>query len=979
MVANKRDGNVSFAQGVEFFTALRRLGKRVWIVIDSRLTVQSVAPVVILQPQRSSEGQGISVMKTLFVVSFVAACYASGAFAQTVSPSRAKPPVDTSALDRWPSAQPTWVEAKARISNDGRYALYRIRTGSGTPSALVVRAIRGPWQLELPDVGDAVFTEDSRSAVFIKSSTSLCVLTLGRSSISCTPSVDRFELFKRGRVEWLAYLSDTTRKRLLLRNLATGETHAFPDASDYSLTRDGRALVLKTEKKTDTGTAESLSWVSLSDGTSEEIWEGANASNLVLDDAGVQLAFRVEDKLGDQTASSLWYYKHGTARAVRLATDQSAGIDGSLQFDGVSSFSRNGSKLFIRLAEKDVSQPKPDAVKVDVWSYTDAKLQSQQLNERGSARSYTAALDLHNHRVTRLEQESETVVFGLDELGGDLVLVSRRAGEASEWNWNATARPTFFLVSTATGERRELAIDDPQMILDGTYILWLDRDGTDLHSYEVKTGIARNLTGSLPIPVGGVEYDEPSMAKSRGLWIAGPAVNNRAVIVYDDYDIWQLDPSGSHAPVNLTNGYGRNHGIVLRLAAWYGSEFDVRAIPNRDELILRAVDRNTENSGFYTIDAGKQRDPRLLATGPYHYEPGYRGATQIKARDAQVYIVMRESASESPNYFWTDDLKRFTPLSSIYPERSYNWLTAELISFTTLDRRAERAVLYKPENFDPTRKYPVILHYYERKTQELNLYPKPGGFGHLDIAWFVSHGYIVVTPDIQYRIGETGQSALNAVVGAARHLSRLSWVDSTRIGLQGHSFGGYETNYIVTQTDRFAAAVSSSGMSDIISNYLGFLGDHTNHDWYENRFLRMGATLWEMPDLYTKNSPVIYADKVTTPILTVANKRDQNVRFEQGLEWFIALRRLGKRVWMLQYDEGTHGVGGKDYKDYVIRMTQFFDHYLKGAPAPMWMTQGVPARLKGIETGLELDEPGTTPGPGLLAPRTSRAQSDSAF
>jgi dipeptidyl aminopeptidase/acylaminoacyl peptidase len=279
----------------------------------------------------------------------------------------------------------------------------------------------------------------------------------------------------------------------------------------------------------------------------------------------------------------------------------------------------------------------------------------------------------------------------------------------------------------------------------------------------------------------------------------------------------------------------------------------------------------------------------------------------------------------------------------------------------------EQGVLYKPEDFDPNRKYPVILHYYSRKSQEANTFHAPGREnGHLDIAWFVSRGYLVFTPDIHYKIGELGQSAVNSVVGAAKHLSQFSWVDAKKMGLQGHSLGGYETNYIITQTNLFAAACSSSGLSDIISNYLGFLGLHTNHDWYENRICRIGATLWEKPDLYIKNSPVFQLDKVTTPLLTVANKNDLNVSFDQGVALFTALRRLGKKVWMLQYDEGDHGVDGKSRIDYTLRMTQFFDHYLKGAPAPRWMTRGIPAKLKGIDNGLTLDAAGIEPPAALL-------------
>jgi dipeptidyl aminopeptidase/acylaminoacyl peptidase len=200
------------------------------------------------------------------------------------------------------------------------------------------------------------------------------------------------------------------------------------------------------------------------------------------------------------------------------------------------------------------------------------------------------------------------------------------------------------------------------------------------------------------------------------------------------------------------------------------------------------------------------------------------------------------------------------------------------------------------------------------------------------------------------------------------YLSKKTWVDAQRMGLQGHSFGGYETNYIVTRTRLFAAACAASGVSDLVSWYGAV--PRAGHAEYstERAQDRMGGTLWRLPDLYIKNSPIFRADKVTTPLLLMNDKEDRQVPFAQGVEFFTALRRLGKRVWMLQYDEGGHSVGrGKDAIDFSTRMAQFFDHYLKGAPAPYWMTRGIPARLRGIDDGLELEGKKVTPGPGLNA------------
>jgi len=279
------------------------------------------------------------------------------------------------------------------------------------------------------------------------------------------------------------------------------------------------------------------------------------------------------------------------------------------------------------------------------------------------------------------------------------------------------------------------------------------------------------------------------------------------------------------------------------------------------------------------------------------------------------------------------------------------------------DGKISKGILYKPENFDPSKKYPLLLTYYEQRSDELYHYQPLEATGDaINIPWFVSRGYLVFVPDIHYRPGHTGESALNSVVAAARFLSKKPWVDGKRLGIQGHSFGGFETNYLVTHTVLFAAAAEAAGVSDMISGYDDFTGNGKSKQFNsEMGQYRIRSNLWERPDLYLENSPVLKANLVTTPLLLMNNKNDGSVSWRQGLEFFTALRRLGKRAWLLQYDEGEHVVSGKDAMDYTIRLTQFFDHYLKGAPPPKWMTVGVPASRKGIDTGLELDLSGKEP------------------
>lgn len=893
--------------------------------------------------------------------------------------SAQKPPLDTIALTQWAE-----VSAPA-ISNDGAYMRFVVREGSYTaPATLVIQARTTSWRKELVGIRNAVFTDDSRRAIYLAGGDSLALLTLGTSSVNYIPQVQFFELTKPGKTEWLIYRTTTEANELVFQNLATGRRQSFAGTTEHWLSHDGNSVVVHTESETAGRTIHALRWVSLADGHGTTFWEGANAGNIIFDETGIQLAFTVTDTTPDHAGTAFWYYKTGMAKAAPLATNRSAGVPPDLRLDGISRFSRDGRFLFVSLLELEHPTPKPDAVRVDVWSYLDPKLQSQQLAQlnRG-ARSYAAVIPIGDPRIIRLEQEHEAMQEGTD----DLVWIthSRTGIDEGERHWNTAAQRTAYVVSTRTGERTpvKVSLRYPSPSPDGRYLAGADDSWSDIYSYEVATGIVRNMTRSLPIPstLGEMlerdEMDTPQFEQFRGLLFVGWLASGD-VLVYDAFDIWQVDPVGKHAPVNLTNGYGRRHQIEFRLMDESGIVGGT--IPKHAKVVLRALDRTTKHRGYYQVALGQKRDPELLSMGPYVYNTYLPGKRPIKARDAEVYLVGRESATQAPNYFVTTNFRTFVPLSKVSPEKKYNWLTSELMAFRTVDGRTEQGVLYKPEDFDSTKRYPVILHYYERMSQDMNRYRKPGDEnGLLDIPWFVSRGYLVFTPDIHYATGEIGQGAYNSIVGAAQHLKQFPWVDATKLGLQGHSFGGYETNYVVTQTNLFAAAVSSSGPSDLVSGYNGFfVGQKSAQGFYERSQNRMGGTLWERPESYIKNSPIFHLDKVTTPLLTVANKADYNVPFVQGVELFTALRRLGKRAWMLQYDDGGHGVNGKDRIDYIIRMTQFFDHYLKGAPAPRWMTRGIPARMKGVDDGLALDPEIPTPGPGLIAESGTTSAATSA-
>jgi dipeptidyl aminopeptidase/acylaminoacyl peptidase len=882
-----------------------------------------------------------------------------------------KPVIDTSVFGKWPAV------SGGKICNNGKYVSYTIDNQPVYSKTCIIQATESTWKKELPDVQSVTFTEDSRKAIYSRGNETLCIVTLGSGKTEYIHTANSFQLFKSKNEEWIAYLLNNKESELILRNMATGAEKRFSGVESYILSKTANTLVFITAAANKNDTIKQLCWINLNSKDLDKptiIWRGANASNFVIDDDGSRLAFIVT---GSETyQNTIWHYTSNSEKAVALRDNNSQRIDSNVYIGSLSNFSVDGKRLFLMLKEKDYTTPPLDAVMVDVWHYADCKLQSQQLVEDVAGyggnyvgpRSFMAFIDPGTPHIVLLENEYEKVNLLTDSLA----LITHRESDKSEESWNTLARPTYYLLSLTTGKRTQLNIPFLLAYPTGGYLVGEDANG-NFYSYELASGKINDITKLIPVPKGDGGYDEPARIQHRGLcffikWLT----EDSSLFLYDTYDIWQVDVKGKKAPINITNGYGRRNKTTFRF-----TENDKSNYSRSDKLILDAFDANNKNNGFYAVKIGRSQDPvplvmkpSVFAGGDYSHYIG--GEKPIKAANASAYMVKRSSATESPNYYCTKDFKSFRPLSNVFPEKKYNWIMSELRQFKTLDGRSEQGVLYKPENFDSTKKYPVIVNYYEKKSERLNQYITPDySDGDINIPYFVSNGYLVFMPDIHYTIGKPGNSAYHSIVGAGEYLATLPWVNAKKMCIIGHSMGGFETNYVITHSTLFSAACSDGGPSNNVSFYNSFElnSGKSLQGFAEMEQLRMSSTLWASPNTYIENSPVFEADKVQTPVLMINNKLDAIVHFDQGVLFFMALRRLGKKAWMLQYDGEQHSVLQKRNKeDLTIRMTQFFDHYLKDAPSPSWMIKGIRARDKGIETGYVLDTTGASPGPGLLNP-----------
>jgi dipeptidyl aminopeptidase/acylaminoacyl peptidase len=426
--------------------------------------------------------------------------------------------------------------------------------------------------------------------------------------------------------------------------------------------------------------------------------------------------------------------------------------------------------------------------------------------------------------------------------------------------------------------------------------------------------------------------------------------------------VWEFDPTGVKPAVMVTDSVGRSQHTVLRIVqtrrgrggagggggfggGGFGGGGVREPIDPAEPLLLSAVDEETKASGFYRDRLSVRQQPEKIVMAEMAF-----GAPQ-KAEDADVWLTTKSTFTEFPNLWVGPSLTELSRISDANPQqKEFNWGTVELVHWVSTDGVPLKGLLYKPENFDSTRKYPMISYFYESLSQNRYSYVPPNGRNVINPTHYVSNGYLIFEPDIHYETGYPGPSAMKSIVPGVQMLLARGYVDPNALGLQGQSWGGYQTAYMITQTSMFKAAMAGAPVVNMTSAYGGIRwGSGVARAFqYEAGQSRIGGSLWEAPMRYFENSPLFWLDKVTTPLFIMSNDMDDAVPWYQGIEFFVAMRRLGKEVYLIDYNNDVHNPAGRaNQKDIAMRMQQFFDNKLKGAPAPDWMVHGIPYLAKG--------------------------------
>jgi dipeptidyl aminopeptidase/acylaminoacyl peptidase len=493
---------------------------------------------------------------------------------------------------------------------------------------------------------------------------------------------------------------------------------------------------------------------------------------------------------------------------------------------------------------------------------------------------------------------------------------------------------------------------NPQLSPAAKYITWWSDPDSAWFAWAANTGQTRRLTNNDIYPFFNEENDVPDYPGAYGQ--AGWLENDQAMLVYDQFDIYRVDPNGNTPAKRLTKGRERN--LVYRYIRLDPEE---KSIKTDAKMLLHRFDKISKAEGYAWLD---------LATGQTSvWYDGEFAFTKnvIKAKDANAVLFTCENFQTYPDLLYSTFIPgkttanpKFRRVSNINPQQvEYLWGSIEKVQWTSLNGEPLEGLLVKPENFDPTRKYPMVVYYYERLSDGLHQHRAPDAHrSSINFTIYASRGYLVFAPDIHYRTGYPGESAYDAVMSGVQHLIEKGFVDNKRIGLQGHSWGGYQTAYLVTRTKMFACAEAGAPVANMTSAYGGIRWESgLNRQFqYEHQQSRIGGSLWEYPMRYLENSPLFALDKVNTPLLILHNDEDGAVPWYQGIELFTGLRRLGQPCWMLNYNGEPHWpVKLQNRLDFQTRMLQFFDHFLQEGPLPPWMERGVPPMEKGIRHGLK--------------------------
>jgi len=605
----------------------------------------------------------------------------------------------------------------------------------------------------------------------------------------------------------------------------------------------------------------------------------------------------------------------------------------------------------------EAQQENPSLV---IWNAKDSRLQSQQIVQEAQDRAYNYLTEyrIADRKVVRLADDAlRTVnVVGHDHAAYG---VDTREYDNAE-SYNGRDFQDVYGVDLTTGARTLLLKKHLASAMvpspNGQNMLYWG-DDAQWWVLDVATGGKRELTKGVPTVFADTSDDHNNIVTPPDQAL-GWSKDGSAVLLSDGFDVWTVPVRGG-AATNLTVDGKRDQIRYQRLYDFSGERAGTGGrgagggrggrggapggVDLSQPLYFATYGEWTKKAGLSRVDPSKPGAVRLMwDDASFSFE---------KAKDADVYLYTRQTSRDFPNYFVANtDLKGGRQITDVDPQqKEFAWTSGvRLINYTSAKGDKLQGALYLPANYQPGKKYPLLVTIYEKRSNLANTYVNVNETSTPNRSIYTSRGYAVLDPDIVYRVNDPGMSAVWCVVPAVKAAIATGMIDSANVGLWGHSWGGYQTAFLVTQTNIFKAAIAGAPLTDMVSMYGSIYWNTGGADQaiFESSQGRFKGNYADNYDAYIRNSPNFHAKNVKTPLVILSDDKDGAVDFNQGITYFNTLRQLGKDVILLEYVGENHGLARPiNQKDYAMRQKDWFDHYLKGAPAPDWMTKGIP-RIK---------------------------------
>jgi dipeptidyl aminopeptidase/acylaminoacyl peptidase len=737
---------------------------------------------------------------------------------------------------------------------------------------------------------------------------------------------------------------------LVVRDLRSGTDTNFGNVGEFAWQDEGALLAMTVDA---VGKA----------GNGVRIWNPATGALRVLDSGEADYrGLRWRPRSGDLVvlrahedttrtepthAVLVWKAVDGRTRAFTFDPTAHAGFPADTRIDAAHApeLADDGNAVFFRVreweraetpdsADADASGP-DDVAGVEVWHTRDVDIIPRQklTATRDRERGHLAVWHLADDRFVTLGDPSFDEVR---RVGGDRIAIGIDETPHERDRMFGPRYVDGHIIDTRTGERQRV-IERVEHFFDaspeGRYLLYLRDD--HYHVHDVRRQRDLNITGSLPTVFVNTESDL-AIEQKPPFRFAGWTTGDRSVLVYDRYDVWEVQPDGSGGR-RLTDG--RADSTIHRYAH-VGWDEHQRAIDPRAPAYYNITGRWSKRNGYAVA-------PRLDRPAERRIWMDASVGRLARADDADVFIYTVESFDKPRDYYVArgrlamgDRVTRTNPFHD-----DYLWGRAELVEFENAHGRRLQGALFYPAGYEPGKQYPMITYVYETRSWAVHSYAVPSERDAYNPAVWTSQGYFVFQPDIVYRYRQPGVSAVETIVPAVEKILETGMVDPARVGLIGHSWGGYQAAFVPTQTDMFAASVAGAPLTELISMYLSVYwntGD-TDARIFEISQGRMQVPPWEDMDAYMANSPVFHIERLNTPMLVAFGDEDGAVDWHQGIVFYNAARRAGKDMVLLVYEGENHSLATKPNQiDYHRRINQWFGHYLKGEPAPAWITDGVP-------------------------------------